>query len=63
MDDDGVIALEVQDADLKKRPITRRSDEHRQILSSAIRRTALRTACQMSASGTPCFRAGSPMRT
>ena len=59
VDDHGVLALEVQDADLEERAVGGGADEHR--ASSSM--TTRRTACSTSLSLTPCRWAGPPIRT
>jgi hypothetical protein len=62
VDHDRVVAFYLEDADLEKRPVCCWADEHRQVVVQ-IRLIAFRTACHMSGSVIPCFRAGSPIRT
>ena len=60
MDDDRILALKVEDPDLKKCAVGRGADEHRELVSDVL---AGRVSCRMLdvLSETPCLRAGSPI--
>lgn len=63
MDDHRVLAGRVEGTDLQRFSVGRRSDCIVRSSSISTQRMALRTACAMSASLTPRFRAGPPIRT
>jgi hypothetical protein len=60
MDDDRILALEIEDPDLKESAVRRGADD---IANSPATcwRIAFRIACSMSSSEAPCLRAGSPI--
>jgi hypothetical protein len=53
MDDHRIVAVEPEHPYFQRRPVTGRADQHRQVFALSILWVALRTPCQMSASGTP----------
>jgi len=57
MNDDRILAIQVEHADLQQRAVAGRADEHGQVIVMSIFLMAVRTACQMPASPTPCLRA------
>lgn len=63
MDHDRIVALNAENTISNNAPLAAGPMSIVRSSAIAVRRTALRAACQMSASLTPCFRAGSPIRT
>lgn len=62
VDDDWIVAFEIENADLKQRSALAGPISMTKSPFTDTRRMALRAACHMSASATPCFRAGPPIR-
>jgi hypothetical protein len=62
MDDDRILALKIEDPDLKESAVRRGADEHRELVSDVLA-DRVRIACSMSSSEAPCLRAGSPILT
>jgi hypothetical protein len=63
VNDDRIVAIEVEHAEFEQRSVRRWPDEHRQVLIHP--HSAHRVAkCVVDvSSGTPCLRAGAPIRT
>jgi hypothetical protein len=62
VDGHGIVAIDIENTDLQERPSVAAPISIVRSSSTSTQRIELRTACRMSASLTPCFRAGSPIR-
>jgi len=62
VDDDRILAFEIQDADLQQPPISRGSDQHGEILIEADPSQGVAGRVPESSSLTSCFQAGWPIR-
>jgi hypothetical protein len=63
VNEDGVLAVDIEDADLQQRSVAAGPISIVNSSSMTTRSIAVRTACNVSSSPMSCLRAGAPIRT